>query len=83
MRQPPIDPRQLVDEELAQIIAELAQEQERRRVDRLHTLRSRIEALLTEEGVTLSDLFPQAGKARGRPKGKRQTFGNDLSEGAV
>jgi H-NS histone family len=86
MRQTPIDPRQLVDEELAQIISELAQEQERRRLDRLHTLRSRIEAMLTEEGITFADLFPERAQRRGRPKGRRQSSGTDhqdLSEGTL
>jgi H-NS histone family len=83
MRQPPIDPRQFVDEELAQIISELAAEQERRRMDRLHALRSRIEEMLKEEGVTMADLFPDRPHRRGWPKGKRQAPGTELSEGAL
>jgi hypothetical protein len=74
------------DEELAQMISALAAEQARRRTDRLHSLRARIEAMLTEEGITIADLFPERAQRRGRPKGRRQSSGTDhqdLSEGTL
>jgi hypothetical protein len=86
MSQIPIDPRQYVDEELAQIIRQLAAEQARRQADKRQALKARIAEMVKAEGMSLDDLFPERSQRRGRPKGKRPSAGpdgQDLLEGAL
>jgi DNA-binding protein H-NS len=67
-----LDWTQYDDEDIARFILELEAEQNKRRAEKRQALKTQISALVKAQGVSLSDLFPQPGKAKGRPKGKPQ-----------
>jgi DNA-binding protein H-NS len=60
------------DEDIQRFIRELEAEQNRRRAEKRKTLKGQISDMLKAEGLSLSELFPQPGKAKGQPKGKSQ-----------
>ncbi len=64
--------REYKDEDLQRFIRELEAELNRRRDEKRKALKAQISDMMKAEGLSLSDLFPQPGKARGQPKGKPQ-----------
>jgi DNA-binding protein H-NS len=67
-----IDWAEFSDEEIERFIVELEAEQNRRRTEKRKILKGQISDMLKAEGVSLSELFPQPGKAKSQPKGKSQ-----------
>jgi DNA-binding protein H-NS len=59
------------DDELARFVVELEAELRKRRAEKRQALKARIEGMVKEEGMSVSELFPQAARRKGRPKGKR------------
>jgi DNA-binding protein H-NS len=67
-----IDWTEYKDEDIQRFIRELEAEQNRRRAEKRKTLKGQISDMLKAEGLSLSELFPQPGKAKAQPKGKSQ-----------
>jgi DNA-binding protein H-NS len=67
-----IDWTAYTDEDIQRFIRELEAEQNRRRAEKRKTLKGQISDMLKAEGLSLSELFPQPGKAKAQPKGKSQ-----------
>ena len=67
-----IDWNEYTDEDIERFVRELAFEQEKRRQEKRQALKEQINTLLTENGLTLSDVFGNQGKTRGRSTGNRQ-----------
>jgi DNA-binding protein H-NS len=67
-----IDWAEYKDEDLQRFIRELEAELIRRRDEKRKALKAQISDMVKAEGLSLSELFPQPGKARGQPKGKPQ-----------
>jgi DNA-binding protein H-NS len=61
------------DEDIQRFIRELEAELNRRRAEKRATLKGQISDMLKAEGLSLSELFPQPGKAKNQPKGKPQS----------
>ena len=59
------------DNDIARFITELYAEQEKRHDWKRKFLRKKVEEMLTEEGMTLGEVFGKDGKGRSRPKGKK------------
>ena len=53
-------------------LRELEVEQNRRRAEKRKALKAQISDMVKAQGVSLNELFPQPGKAKGQPKGKSQ-----------
>jgi DNA-binding protein H-NS len=60
------------DEDIQRFIRELEAEQNRRRAEKRKALKAQISDMVKAQGVSLHELFPQPGKAKGQPKGKSQ-----------
>ena len=60
------------DEDLQRFIRELEAELNRRRDEKRKALKAQISDMVKAEGLSLSELFPQPGKARAQPRGKSQ-----------
>jgi DNA-binding protein H-NS len=60
------------DEDIERFLKELVAEQKKRQGEKRQALKTRIQDMVKQEGLSLADLFPQAGKTRGRPKAKPQ-----------
>ena len=67
-----IDWTEYTDEDIQRFIRELQAEQHRRAVEKRKALKTQISEMVKAQGLSLSDLFPQPGKAKGQPKGKSQ-----------
>ena len=67
-----IDWTEYKDEDIQRFIHELETEQNRRRAEKRKALKAQISDMVKAEGLSLSDLFPQPGKAKGQPTGKSQ-----------
>jgi DNA-binding protein H-NS len=67
-----IDWTEYKDEDIQRFIRELEAEQNRRRAEKRKALKAQISDMVKAEGLSLSELFPQPGKARAQPKGKSQ-----------
>jgi hypothetical protein len=65
-----IDWTEYKDEDIQRFIRELEAEQTRRRAEKRKALKAQISDMVKAEGLSLSELFPQPGKARAQPKGK-------------
>ena len=65
-----IDWTEYKDEDIQRFIRELEAEQNKRRAEKRNALKGQISDMLKAEGLSLSELFPQPGKARVQPKGK-------------
>ena len=68
-----IDWTAYTDEDIQRFIRELETEQNRRRAEKRKTLKAQISDLVKAQGLSLSELFPQPGKAKNQPKGNSQT----------
>jgi DNA-binding protein H-NS len=68
-----IDWSEYADEDIERFLGELTTEREKRKVGKRKTLKEQINKMLKEQGMSLEDVFPTAGKGRGRvPKGERK-----------
>jgi DNA-binding protein H-NS len=66
-----IDWAEYSDADIARFLGELAKERETRKADKRKALKERIRNLLKEEGLSVEDVFPAAGRGRARaPKGE-------------
>lgn len=70
MKAKSIDWAQYDDEDLERFIRELKAEQQNRKAEKRRALKAQISDMVKAQGISLSDLFPQSAKPRGRPKGK-------------
>ncbi len=68
-----IDWTEYKDEDIQRFIHELEAEQNRRRVEKRKALKAQISDMVKSQGLSLSELFPQPGKANRQPKGKSET----------
>ena len=67
-----IDWTEYKDEDIERFIRELEVELNRRRAEKRKALKAQISDMVKAHGLSLSELFPQPGKAKGQPKGKSQ-----------
>jgi DNA-binding protein H-NS len=67
-----IDWTEYKDKDIQRFMRELEAEQNRRRAEKRKALKAQISDMVKAEGLSLSELFPQPGKAKGQPKGKSQ-----------
>jgi DNA-binding protein H-NS len=67
-----IDWAEYNDEDIERFIRELKAEMQNRKAEKRRVLKAQIADMVKAQGLSLSDLFPQPGKPRGRPKGKAQ-----------
>jgi hypothetical protein len=64
------------DEDIQRFIRELEVELNRRRAEKRKTLKAQISDMVKAEGLSLSELFPQPGKAKAQAKGKLDQRGH-------
>jgi DNA-binding protein H-NS len=67
-----IDWAECTDEEIERFIMELAAERKKRGEEKRRALKEQIERMAKEQGISLAELFPQAGKERSLQKEKRK-----------
>jgi DNA-binding protein H-NS len=67
-----IDWSEFTDEEIARFITELQSERTKRVDEKRRVLREQIESIVKEHGISLAELFPQAGRDRSQRKEKRK-----------
>ncbi len=68
-----IDWTEYKDEDISRFLRELEAEQNRRRAEKRKALKAQISDMVKAQGLSLNELFPQPGNAKGQPKGKSQT----------
>jgi DNA-binding protein H-NS len=61
-----IDWSAYADEDIARFLEELTEEREKRQAGKRKALKEQINKMLKEQGLSLEDVFPAAGKGRGR-----------------
>jgi DNA-binding protein H-NS len=66
-----IDWTEYSDEEIERFITELEAERKKRGEEKRRALKEQIESMVKEHGISLDELFPQAGKGRNLRKEKR------------
>jgi DNA-binding protein H-NS len=66
-----IDWAEYSDDDLERFVVELEAELRKRLAEKRQALKQRIEGMVQEEGMSVGELFPQAARRKGRPKGKR------------
>jgi DNA-binding protein H-NS len=67
-----IDWTEYKDEDISRFLRELEAEQNRRRAEKRKVLKAQISDMVKAQGLSLSELFPQPGKAKSQPKGTSQ-----------
>jgi DNA-binding protein H-NS len=67
-----IDWAEFTDEEIERFILELTAERKKRGEEKRQALKTQIESMVKEHGISLGELFPQAGKDRSLRKQKRK-----------
>jgi DNA-binding protein H-NS len=67
-----IDWSEFTDEEIERFITELQSERTKRADEKRRVLREQIESMVKEHGISLTELFPQAGKSRSPRKEARK-----------
>ena len=72
MNRSSIDWTEYTDEDIERFLRELEAEQNRRRAEKRKVLKAQISDMVKAQGLSLNELFPQPGKAKGQPKGKCQ-----------
>jgi DNA-binding protein H-NS len=66
-----IDWSAYTDEDITRFLGELTTEREKRKAGQRKALKERIRSLLKEQGLSVEDVFPAAGRGRARvPKGE-------------
>ena len=73
-----IDWAEYSDEEIERFIIELEAVRRKRRETKREALKNQIEGMVKEHGISLAELFPNAGKDRGRSKEKRTPVGQEV-----
>jgi DNA-binding protein H-NS len=67
-----IDWTEYKDEDISRFLRELEAEQNRRWAEKRKVLKAQISDMVKAQGLSLNELFPQPGKAKGQPKGNSQ-----------
>ena len=73
-----IDWSEFTDEEITRFICELEAERRKRGEEKRRVLKEQIESLVKEQGISLAELFPQAGRDKRQRKDKRTGEGQPV-----
>jgi DNA-binding protein H-NS len=67
-----IDWTEFTNEEIERFISELAAERKKRGEEKRRALKKQVERMAKEQGISLAELFPQAGRDKSQRKEKRK-----------
>jgi DNA-binding protein H-NS len=73
-----IDWTEYTDEELDRFISELEALRKKRREEKRQALKEQIEGMVKEQGISLAELFPNAGKDKSQGKDRRKAVGQKV-----